>query len=197
MAAARLFELRNTHKGNFSFADASAALDMYCSDGYRYDRHYREFCAACAEAALPGWEPLRAMAEEVERAYDQAFLAPFGREWTRLLDAGFLQSWCLPDRAMQHNFFRDQIRPVLQESEKRKAYVIISDALRFEAAHELVESMNGKYRMRAELDWMLGVLPSYTALGMASLLPHKKLAYADKEIVEADGKSTQGAGESR
>ena len=37
--------------------------------------------------------------------------------------------------------------------------------------------LNGKYRFEATLSSQLGVLPSYTALGMASLLPHKTLAY--------------------
>ena len=35
---------------------------------------------------------------------------------------------------------------------------------------------------------MLGVLPSYTSLGMAALLPHKKLEYGDKGDVLVDGK---------
>ena len=37
--------------------------------------------------------------------------------------------------------------------------------------------MNGKYRFEADLASQLSVLPSYTALGMASLLPHQTLAY--------------------
>jgi uncharacterized protein (TIGR02687 family) len=39
---------------------------------------------------------------------------------------------------------------------------------------------------------MLGVLPSYTGLGMAALLPHKQLSYADNGIVMVDGKSSSG-----
>jgi len=36
----------------------------------------------------------------------------------------------------------------------------------------------------------LSVLPSYTALGMASLLPHEKLEYTQKGDVLVDGKPT-------
>ena len=36
----------------------------------------------------------------------------------------------------------------------------------------------------------LGVLPSYTALGMASLLPHTKLEYTEKGSILVDGKPT-------
>ena len=55
--------------------------------------------------------------------------------------------------------------------------MVISDAFRFEAAAELTDALNGRNRVKARLDAMLGVLPSYTSLGMASLLPHKQLAY--------------------
>ena len=81
------------------------------------------------------------------------------------------------------------MRPWLEEGDNRRAFVIISDAFRYEAAQELTTELNGKYRFEATLSSHLGVLPSYTALGMASLLPHKKLAYKGTDIL-ADGKSS-------
>lgn len=57
--------------------------------------------------------------------------------------------------------------------------VIISDALRYEAAVELRERINIKRYSEATLSSQLGVLPSYTALGMAALLPHQTLEYRD------------------
>src|ERR1700736_3167492 len=65
----------------------------------------------------------------------------------------------------------------------RRAFVIISDAFRYEAAQELAAELNGKYRFEATLTSQLGVLPSYTALGMASLLPHTKLAYKGSDVL--------------
>ena len=81
------------------------------------------------------------------------------------------------------------MRPWLEEAENRRAFVIISDAFRYEAAQELTQELNGKYRFEATLTSQLGVLPSYTALGMASLLPHKTLAYKGDGDVLVDGKS--------
>ena len=49
--------------------------------------------------------------------------------------------------------------------------------------------LNGTYRFEATLSSQLGVLPSYTALGMASLLPHKTLAYRGTDVL-LDGKSS-------
>ena len=70
-----------------------------------------------------------------------------------------------------------------------RSFVIISDAFRYEAAQELTTELNGKYRFEATLSSQLGVLPSYTALGMASLLPHKTLAYKGIDVL-VDSKSS-------
>jgi hypothetical protein len=43
--------------------------------------------------------------------------------------------------------------------------VILSDAFRYEAAHELTRELNGNYRFDAALTAQLSVLPSYTLLG--------------------------------
>src|SRR5690606_19508726 len=56
----------------------------------------------------------------------------------------------------------------------------------------LVREINAKNRLTAKLDAMLSVLPSYTALGMAALLPHQSIAYkaGDSLDVLVDGQST-------
>jgi uncharacterized protein (TIGR02687 family) len=78
----------------------------------------------------------------------------------------------------------------LEEAERRRSFVIISDALRYEVAQELTGDLNGKYRFQAELASQLGVLPSYTSLGMAALLPHKTLTYKPNGEILVDGKPT-------
>ena len=62
--------------------------------------------------------------------------------------------------------------------------------MRYEAAEELTGYLNGTYRVEAKLSSQLGVLPSYTALGMASLLPHSKLEYTEEGGILADGMPT-------
>src|SRR5439155_8179293 len=91
---------------------------------------------------------------------------------------GLLTKWQIDDDVKnQYSFYDRNVRPWLEEGENRRAFVIISDAFRYEAAQELAAELNGKYRFEATLTSQLGVLPSYTALGMASLLPHKRLGY--------------------
>jgi len=132
------------------------------------------------------------MAEEVDRIYIQGFLQPLGIEWSRLLDQGFLKRWSMAGMPGQQTFFTKTIRPHLNQSDRKRAFVIISDSFRYEAAKQLNQELNGRYRMKAELSSMLGVLLSYTALGMASLLLHQTLTYNPVGEVLLDGKSVAG-----
>jgi uncharacterized protein (TIGR02687 family) len=72
--------------------------------------------------------------------------------------------------------------------------VIISDAMRYEIGDELISLIRQEDRYSAEIEPMLSMLPSYTQLGMAALLPNKSLAITDDEsgTVLVDGRSSQG-----
>ena len=192
VSAAEFFALHALHRNTLSFESPQDLLSAYLNNLYRFDRLYRQFNARARLTFRQGWDLLKTLAEEVERVYDQGFIQTLGLEWSRLLDAGFLSTWSLQEMPPQQGFYSRNIRPHLAESERRRAFVIISDALRYEAATELAEMLNGIYRMDAQTSAMLGVLPSYTALGMASLLPHKMLAYSDAGEVLVDGNSVAG-----
>ncbi len=192
VAAAELFELRTEQQHALSFEAPGDLLAAYQKNLYQFDRLYRHFCTKSKPALGQGWDLLKTLAEEVERVYDQGFLQPLGIEWSRLLDEGFLDKWSLDDLPAQQEFYTDNIQRHLAGSPRKRAFVIISDAFRYEAAKALTDSINGRYRMNAELSAMLGVLPSYTALGMASLLPHTTLVYNDKGDVLVDGKPVAG-----
>ncbi|MBW2330825.1 MAG: BREX-1 system phosphatase PglZ type A, partial [Deltaproteobacteria bacterium] len=101
-----------------------------------------------------------------------------------------LLSWRMDHVQNQQRFFQAHVAPRLREAGRRLSFVIISDALRYEAAEELTRELNGKYRFEARLGSQLGVLPSYTALGMACLLPHEKLEYKPNGEVLVDGRPT-------
>ncbi|XWX63953.1 BREX-1 system phosphatase PglZ type A [Desulfitobacterium sp. AusDCA] len=65
--------------------------------------------------------------------------------------------------------------------------VIISDGFRYECAMELDRRLKEKANTNSELQYMLSVLPSYTRLGMAALLPHKSITFAANYDVLVDG----------
>ena len=188
LAAAGLFALQAEHRHLLSFKTPDEALDAYQLVLHHFDRLYRRYCSKARLALARGWDLLKVLTKEVEALYDQGFVQPLGIEWSRLLDEGFLETWSLKNLPAQQNFYARTIQPHLVESERKRAFVIISDAFRYEAARELTELLNGVEGMAAELSAMLGVLPSYTELGMASLLPRKTLAYGDKSDVLVDGK---------
>ena len=192
VAAAELFVLHNEQRHALKFEHPEELLGAYQENLHLFDRLYRRFCTKAKPALGQGWDLLKTLAEEVEKVYDQGFLQPLGLEWSRLLDAGFLGTWSLEEFPPQQRFYANNIHPHLRASERRRAFVIVSDAFRYEAAAELTEEINSRFRLDAELSAMLGVLPSFTALGMASLLPHRTLSFSDKGEVLLDGVAISG-----
>ncbi|VTZ51180.1 conserved hypothetical protein [Methylocella tundrae] len=191
IAAADFYAMRNLHKGGFDYLDAAAMYRAYETDLYRFDQLYRRFCEAADGAEEKSWDIVKPMRAEIEAHYGNGYLTPLALAWGRFLDPkdGLLAHWRIDKVSNQHQFYDRYVRPWLEESESRRAFVIISDAFRYEAAQELTAELNGKYRFDATLSSQLGVLPSYTTLGMASLLPHKKLAYRGSDVL-VDGRSS-------
>src|SRR5262249_20181426 len=75
----------------------------------------------------------------------------------------------------------------------QKVFVIISDALRYEAAMDYAQRLRSANRWTADVDALFGALPSYTQLGMASLLPGKERAIDGSTAnVTVDGRSASG-----
>ena len=102
-----------------------------------------------------------------------------------------MPEWKIDSVIGQKEFFRNWVEPYSKRD--NRIFVIISDAFRYESAVELREMILQKNTYTAELQAALGSLPSYTQLGMASLLPHKNLTFNEKsDIVFVDGQSTQG-----
>lgn len=192
VAAAELFSLYSEHKNRLTFDEPADLYRAYQKDLYKLDQAYRRFSFHAKPATSQGWDLLKPIVDRVEKVYGQGFLAPLAIECSKLLDKGFLSSWRLKDLPPQQDFFKSVIQAHLKESDRKRAFVIISDGLRYEAAQELSSALNGRDGMTADLSAQLGVLPSYTGLGMASLLPHKALGYNKSGMVLADGQSTSG-----
>ena len=191
-AAIRLFALRTQYLDGFHFKSSAALYTAYEQDLYAFDQAYRHYFAASDQAQV---DVLKHLNDEVESCYASWYIDKLAKNWGECLETEqLLQNWSVPDVSQQYNFFKDQVQPLLSDKSGRRVVVIISDALRFEAAQELCEQINDKYHSAAILSSQLGGLPSYTTLGMASLLPHKTLAYKDNvaDDVFVDGQSTKG-----
>src|SRR5690554_1596144 len=191
-AAIELFDLRQQYPDGFHFASCAELYQVYCDSLYRFDLAYRHYTAASLRAHM---EILKALDEAVEQCYACWFLDQLGRAWgDRVESEQRLQDWSIPGVPSQQAFFRHWVEPLQDKVRNKRIVVIISDAFRYEAATELVEQINIKRYSKATLGSQLGVLPSYTSLGMASLLPHQALEYraASGDDVLVDGLSSKG-----
>ena len=88
----------------------------------------------------------------------------------------------------ENDFFADFVSPFMEEDGRAgRVVVIISDGMRYECARELFDELKLDPKCDAKMDYMLSVLPSETTLGMASLLPNKKVEVTDKLEIKVDG----------
>lgn len=159
-------------------------MELYAKKLYKADGAYRKYVLAWNKANPDATGVNNDLQDEYE-AYQQ----DLGRAWQAQIDT--LNQWRFVGVDSQTDFYEYKVEPTLKAG--RKIAVIISDALRYEVAQELSERINGESRFNAELTMQYGVLPSYTQLGMAALLPHKTLAFdKDHYHVLADGRSATG-----
>ena len=202
-AALAFYRLREQYQDGFNYQNAAAIFADYTRELFKFDQYYRQFCEAAREAKFEGLNVLKPLTEGIENAYGNWFLENLAIAWGKSVEhENLLENWRIEGAPNQYKFFRSFVKPLANESAERKIYVIISDAFRFECAEELTRSLNtearksGKGLLEAELSAMLGVVPSYTALGMASLLPGDSLDYKpanpSADILYADNASTSG-----
>ena len=129
------------------------------------------------------------IAQWVEKSYVNNFLLPLADRWSDQVRS--MGKWECPGVTSQRRFFTHYVQPFL--SKGQKVFVIISDALRYEAAVDFAHRLRSANRWTAETDAVFGMLPSYTQLGMAALLPGQQLSVdAATATVMIDGKSAAG-----
>lgn len=165
-----------------------AGLQKYQSDWFRIDQYYRRFTFAYQSADFQ--KPLEALKAEVDKQYANKFLHHFGGLWQQALEP--TDHWKSVSLAPQRKFFDNHVAPIVKDG-RTKAVVIISDGMRYEVAEELTSLIRSENRFDAALSAVLGMLPSYTQLGMAALLPQSALELDPEALpVLADGKPTNG-----
>jgi uncharacterized protein (TIGR02687 family) len=194
LSAIDLFELRKKYDAGFSYPSADSMFTAYARELFLFDQLYRKFHELSDKADLAGWDVLKALREKIEDCYSNWFMMQLSLNWGDFLTPdhpdNLMNRWCIPNVTNQYDFFDKYIQPTVHGSSRNKLFVIISDAFRYEAAEELTRIINGKYRLKADLEPMLGVVPGYTALGMASLLPHQRLSFKPKGDIVVDDKAT-------
>ncbi len=193
--AERLLNLRNRHIDGFHYQDSATFWKAYCEELFRFDQAYRLFNEYALLVHSKGAMILKSLDDYIEALYSNWYLAELSRSWNKVLEAeNRMQEWRIAGVPRQQNFYNEVVKPQFNNQQIKRVFVIISDALRYEVAEELGNQINTEKRFTAELRSQLGVLPSYTQLGMAALLPHDEMCYqpGNGDIVYADGLSTSG-----
>lgn len=164
-------------------------VQKYASQWFRLDQRYRKFVYHLRESGQASL--LGELAMQVENLYGNNYLSRLNDRWQQHVDAA--QQWEAAPVVLQRNFFSRYVKPFLER--KTKVCVLISDAFRYEVGEELQSLIRQEDRFEADLEPMLSMLPSYTQLGMAALLPNSSLQLVDNDSGDAivDGQSAQGS----
>lgn len=166
--------------------DFDEGVKQYTSEWYKVDQYYRNFIEQYRVTNQNN--VLNPLYNAINKAYSNNWLLNFSNSWQQTLDK--TDGWPVSKNA-QTNFFKHEVKPFIKQN--TRLFVIISDALRYECGVSLHELMQKEKRFDSSLDHQVTMLPSYTQLGMASLLPHGKLSFGESDDVLIDGASTQGA----
>ncbi len=164
---ARLYEKALT-LGSLTLNTADEYVMRYESDYCFIDQYYR-----LANETYFGIDPtceLFDAVQKVKRGLDQNYSKLCNRinlEWIRCLkETGGMDEVHL---LCQYNFYDEKIKSV-----QKKVAVIVSDALRYEVAQELIGEL-AKSKHIATLKPAIAMLPSETKYCKPSLLPHREL----------------------
>lgn len=162
-------------------------LKRYVNNWWRIDKAYR-LCTWNLRQYTQV-QVMEQVSKWVEGAYINDFLLLLADRWgdqVRLID-----TWKCQQLIAQRDFFETYIQPFREKGQK--VFVIISDALRYEAARDFAERLCSANRWTAETQALFGSLPTYTQLGMASLLPGRERAVDFVTgNVTVDGRSASG-----
>ena len=182
-------ELRELLKSaELSAESIDSGIERYMASWWKIDRayrkarfHLRKFAQVNLMERIEAW---------IEKSYVNNFLLPLGDRWSDKIRE--LESWKSGVIPSQRAFFKTHVQPYHEKNQT--VFVIISDALRYEAAMEFAEIMNSENRYTTESSAILASLPSYTQLGMASLLPGSELRIhpEEKGEVSVNGLSATG-----
>ena len=154
--------------GSITLSKPDDYVRKYEKDWYQADLIYRQV-SDCYYQITPT-ETLFDDVQKVKSGIDHHYAKFCNRlnlEWMKcIIEVGGLKSLHLP---LQKDFYDTHIKKM-----QKKVAVIVSDALRYEMAQELIGEL-AKSKHSAKLSMMLAMLPTETKYCKPVLLPHKEI----------------------
>ena len=155
--------------------EVNELIDLFANRFVNIDKAYRKFYYHYDK--IEDTDYIRNLQHMIENMYTNIFLFKINPKFTYLVeditDISITKQW---------RFYKTFIH-----NNKTKTVVIISDALRYGCGMELKNELDKNPTWTNTIQPMLSTVPSYTALGMASLLPNKEIKY-ENGVVLVDGK---------
>ena len=174
------------HAQGFHFAVPLDVWKAYTSEWFVMDTAYRRFCKSLMICNMQSYDLPKSLIDEldnlalrVENVYVNWFLAETNACWTNAATDSWEKVGYIEGVPRQRRFFDEDV--VAGAAGVKKTLVIISDALRYEVAHELSHRLDRETTGTSDLKSMQCVFPSITEFGMAALLPHSTLSYSSTE----------------
>ncbi|MCP9771674.1 BREX-1 system phosphatase PglZ type A [Synechococcus sp. Tobar12-5m-g] len=170
-----------------SVASFDQGLQLYVERWWQLDQAYRLCIANLRAYGQPGL--MEGLKGWVENHYVNNFLLPLSDHWSD--QVAKLTTWQAEALPRQREFYARHVNPVLAKGQR--LFVVVSDALRYEAARELAQKLTHGKGWSTEVEALFGALPSYTQLGMAALLPGAQITINPADATVAiDGQSASG-----
>ncbi len=169
------------------YAHFNEGVEHYASALYEIDQAYRRFIYYYRRSNQN--RILHRLAEKIGKVYSNDWLLSFNNNWQKIINE--LKTWPVLESTSQQRFFKQHVRPFTEK--RNRLFIIITDALRYECGVELNRRLLAENRYESSLGYMVASLPSYTQLGMASLLPHQTIAFQEgTDGIVIDGMASAG-----
>ena len=187
------FEIIDKVQGLLKTYEIEKFVELYTNELYLVDYYYRK--AYYYYDNINEKDYFIDLKNKLENNYINNYMFNLSQKWSDTMES--LSRYDSNKLIMQNKFFNKYIKSTAESAKNGRAIVIVSDAFRYECARELNERLQ-IFGSKSETKYMLGLVPSYTQLGMASLLPNNELSrdpsYKEKsnENIFVDGMSATG-----
>lgn len=189
----KYFEVVNRVQTSIKTFEFEKFVELYTNELYLVDTLYRKMYYFFDN--IRDKDNFINLKNKVENNYTNTYMLELSLKWSDTIEN--LNRYDANKLTMQNKFFDKYIKSQAESSKNGRTIVIISDAFRYECAKELNEKLK-VFGTKSDIYYMLGLVPSYTQLGMAALLPNKELSrdpnYKDKgsDNIFVDGMNSVG-----
>lgn len=189
----KYFEVVNRVQTSIKTFEIEKFVELYTNELYLVDTLYRKMYYFFDN--IRDKDNFINLKNKVENNYTNTYMLELSLKWSDTIEN--LNRYDSNKLTMQNKFFDKYIKSQAESSRNGRTIVIISDAFRYECAKELNEKLK-VFGTKSDIYYMLGLVPSYTQLGMAALLPNQELSrdpnYKDKgsDSIFVDGMNSVG-----